>query len=117
MSVACFRIRGVVDFLSAYVTERGFSTRVVRHGPSRRDNRTKWSINGNMDSDSLPKPPVLIALIDPKPFTRESILKMLDSSLSEDAKLLGVSCFNDNYIYLAQMNLLIRNIVHLFFFT
>jgi DNA-binding NarL/FixJ family response regulator len=37
----------------------------------------------------------LIALIDPKPFTRESILKILDALLPEDVKLVGASCFDE----------------------
>ena len=41
------------------------------------------------------RPPVLIALIDPKPLTRESILKMLGTSLPEHVRLLGASRFEE----------------------
>jgi DNA-binding NarL/FixJ family response regulator len=42
-----------------------------------------------------PARPSLIALIDPKPLIRESILRMLGASLPEHGKLLGVSSFEE----------------------
>ena len=42
-----------------------------------------------------PSPSLRIALIDPKPLTRVSLLKMLGDSLPEHVKLLGVSSFGE----------------------
>ncbi len=79
----------------------------MRRGLRGSHNPTRPTPEGNAGSDRPPRPPVLIALIDPKPLTRESILKMLDASLSEldaslseNAKLLGVSCF-DELLYIS----------------
>lgn len=69
--------------------------RVVRHSPSRGHNLTEPSTEGNAVRDWPARPPILIALIDPKPLTRESILKMLDASFPENVDLLGASCFDE----------------------
>ena len=45
--------------------------------------------------DAHPGPPVLIALIDPKRLTRESLLKMLSDSLPKDVALVGASTSNE----------------------
>ena len=45
--------------------------------------------------DMHPSPSLRIALIDPKPLTRVSLLKMLGDSLPEHVKLLGVSSFGE----------------------
>jgi DNA-binding NarL/FixJ family response regulator len=67
----------------------------VRHRPRRGHNLTEPSTEGNAACDWSARPPVRIALIDPKPLTRESILKMLGALLPENVKLLGVSCFDE----------------------
>ena len=69
------------------------NTRVARH----RATRGHYLIGseGNTVRDRPARSPILIALIDPKPLTRQSILKMLDASLPENVKLLGASCFDE----------------------
>jgi DNA-binding NarL/FixJ family response regulator len=62
-----------------------------RHGRSFRELITPqdetWDVH--------PSPSLRIALIDPKPLTRVSLLKMLGASLPEHVKLLGVSSFGE----------------------
>jgi DNA-binding NarL/FixJ family response regulator len=85
-------------FASAHIAELGVrrDRRVVRHRPRRSHNLTESSTGGNAVRERPARPPFLIALIDPKPLTRESILKVLDdASLPEDVKLLGVSGFDE----------------------
>lgn len=68
---------------------------VVRHRPRRGYNLIEPSTEDNAVPIMPGKPPVLIALIDPKPLTRESILEMLKALLPDNAKLLGVSCSDE----------------------
>jgi DNA-binding NarL/FixJ family response regulator len=84
-------------FMPACIAELSIrrNRRVVRHSPSRGHNLTEPSTEGNAVRDWPARPPILIALIDPKPLTRESILKMLDASFHENVDLLGVSCFDE----------------------
>src|SRR5215469_12987468 len=84
-------------FMPARIAELGIrrNSRVVRHRPRRGHNLTEPSTEGNTVRDWPARPPILIALIDPKPLTRESILKMLDASFPENVKLVGVSCFDE----------------------
>jgi DNA-binding NarL/FixJ family response regulator len=82
-------------FVSAHTAALGVrrNTRVARH----RATRGHYLIGseGNTVRDRPARSPILIALIDPKPLTRQSILKMLDASLPENVKLLGASCFDE----------------------
>jgi DNA-binding NarL/FixJ family response regulator len=84
-------------FMSARIAELDIrrNRRVVRHTPRRGHNLTEPSTGGDVVHVLPARPPVLIALIDPKPLTRESILKMLKASLPENVKLQGVSCFDE----------------------
>ena len=69
--------------------------RRVQHRLRSGHNLTEPSTEGNAVPVLPARPPVLIALIDPKPLTRESILKMLQALLPENVKLLGASCFDE----------------------
>ena len=62
-----------------------------RHGRSFRELITPQDETWDMH----PSPSLRIALIDPKPLTRVSLLKMLGASLPEHVKLLGVSSFGE----------------------
>ena len=69
------------------------NTRVARHRAIR--GHCLIGSEGNTVRDRPARSPILIVLIDPKPLTRQSILKMLDASLPENVKLLGASCFDE----------------------
>ena len=84
-------------FVSAHTAALGVrrNRRVARYRAIRGHNLTEPSPEGNTVRDRPARSPILIVLIDPKPLTRESILKMLDASLPENVKLLGASCFDE----------------------
>jgi DNA-binding NarL/FixJ family response regulator len=62
-----------------------------------RRNRSFLELSSSSDQvrDAHPRPPVSIALIDPKPLTRQSLLKMLSGSLPEHVALVGASTSNE----------------------
>jgi DNA-binding NarL/FixJ family response regulator len=84
-------------FVSAHTAALGVrrNKRVARYRAIRGHYLIESSFEGNTVRDRPAKSPILIVLIDPKPLTRESILKMLDASLPENVKLLGASCFDE----------------------
>jgi DNA-binding NarL/FixJ family response regulator len=71
------------------------STPGSHHGRRRVRNFAEFSPAGDQVRIAPDRPPVLIALIDPKPLTRESLLKMLSTSLPEHVRLLGASSFQE----------------------
>jgi DNA-binding NarL/FixJ family response regulator len=89
--------------MPARIAELGIkrNRRIVRHSSSRGHTSRGHNLaepsrtEGNAVRDWPARPPILIALIDPKPLTREAIVKMLDASFAENVKLLGVSCFDE----------------------
>lgn len=60
-----------------------------------RPNQSFLELSSSSDQVRDPRPPVSIALIDPKPLTRQSLLKMLSGSLPEHVALVGASTSND----------------------
>jgi DNA-binding NarL/FixJ family response regulator len=84
-------------FVSAHTAALGVrrNRRVARYSIRRGHYFIESSPDGNTVRDRPARSPILIVLIDPKPLTRESILKMLDASLPENVKLLGASCFDE----------------------
>src|SRR5271169_5574892 len=60
-----------------------------------RPNQSFLELSSSSDQVRHPRPPVSIALIDPKPLTRQSLLKMLSGSLPEHVALVGASTSND----------------------
>ncbi len=69
-----------------------------RHGVHFRQRRgrnfAELAVSAEETWDLHQRPPVLIALIDPKPLTRESIIRMLGDALPEHVKLAGASSFD-----------------------
>src|SRR5271167_910339 len=53
------------------------------------------SSSSDQISQAHAEPPASIALIDPKPLTRQSLLEMLASSLPEHVTLIGASSFDE----------------------
>jgi DNA-binding NarL/FixJ family response regulator len=63
----------------------------VHHRQRRGGNFPEFRVPSEEASDAPSGPSVLIALIDPKPLTRQSILEMLATSLPDNVRLLGAS--------------------------
>jgi DNA-binding NarL/FixJ family response regulator len=67
--------------------------RLARHWQRRARNIAEFNASSKESRTTSVEPRVVIALIDPKPLTRESILNMLGASVPKHVKLLGASDF------------------------
>jgi DNA-binding NarL/FixJ family response regulator len=84
-------------YLSAQVPQIG--VRRSKHGLRSRPRRIRhfsgFGSSSNGGGEGRAKRPVLIALIDPKPLTRQSLLEMLAGALPEHVALVGASCLSE----------------------
>ena len=64
-------------------------------GPRRIRHFSGFGSSSNGEGEGRAKRPVLIALIDPKPLTRQSLLEMLAGALPEHVVLVGASCLSE----------------------